>query len=70
MSEDGQLQAVLRSGVVIERAKGFLAEHTNLSMDQAFDLLCRYALAHNAGLAEVAGALIDRTVSVDAITAV
>ena len=56
-----QLQAALTSRVIIEQAKGVLAQHSGLRMDQAFGLMRRYARAHNTRLAEVARALIGRT---------
>ena len=64
-----QLQAALTSRVIIEQAKGLLAQHTQRPMDQAFDLLRRYARAHNTRLAEVARGLVERTLDPDTITA-
>ena len=49
-----QLQTALTSRVVVEQAKGVLAQHHGLSMDAAFDRLRRYARDHNLRLAEVA----------------
>jgi GAF domain-containing protein len=49
-----QLQTALNSRVVIEQAKGVLAQHHDLTMDVAFDRLRRYARNHNLRLAEVA----------------
>lgn len=56
-----QLQAALNSRVIIEQAKGVLAQYAALSMDEAFDLMRRYARADNQRLAEVARALAERT---------
>jgi len=64
-----QLQAALTSRVIIEQAKGLLAQHTQRPMDQAFDLLRRYARGHNTRLAEVARGLVERTLDPDTITA-
>lgn len=49
-----RVQAALNSRVVIEQAKGVLAQRGELSMDAAFDRLRRYARAHNLRLSEVA----------------
>jgi hypothetical protein len=49
-----QLQTALTSRVVVEQAKGVLAQHHGLTMDAAFDQLRRYARAHNLRLADVA----------------
>jgi GAF domain-containing protein len=56
-----QLQAALNSRVIIEQAKGVLAQHAGLRMDQAFTQLRGYARAHNRRLAEVARDLADTT---------
>jgi len=56
-----QLQTALRSRVVIEQAKGMLAEHLFTTVDQAFRLLNRYARDHNRRLTEVARDVVDRT---------
>jgi transcriptional regulator with GAF, ATPase, and Fis domain len=57
----GQLQIALNSRVVIEQAKGILAERLQTSPDEAFLLLRRYARNHNHALTELAGDVIRGT---------
>ena len=54
-----QLQAALNSRVVIEQAKGKLAERTGLDMNQAFTLLRQRARNNNERLTDVARYVID-----------
>ncbi len=49
-----QLQTALNSRVVIEQAKGVLAQHMGQSMNAAFDRLRGYARRNNLRLSEVA----------------
>src|SRR6266478_3256762 len=56
-----QLQTALNSRVVIEQAKGKLAERLGLDMEQAFALLRDYARNRNLRLADLAQAFIDGT---------
>jgi GAF domain-containing protein len=49
-----QLQTALNSRVVIEQAKGVLAQHAGVDMNEAFHLLRRYARGNNMRLADVA----------------
>jgi GAF domain-containing protein len=55
-----QLQTALDSRVVIEQAKGVLAEHAGLSMSAAFETLRAYARANQARLSDVAAAIAAR----------
>jgi transcriptional regulator with GAF, ATPase, and Fis domain len=54
-----QLQAALNSRVVIEQAKGVIAERRHLDMDQSFTLLRGTARTSNRRLAELARAVVD-----------
>jgi GAF domain-containing protein len=54
-----QLQDALSSRIVIEQAKGMVAEKAGLSMELAFTTLRAFARSHNLRLVEVAGAVID-----------
>jgi GAF domain-containing protein len=54
-----QLQGALTSRVIIEQAKGVLAERSGLSMGVAFELLRRYARGHHVRLADVAHELVE-----------
>ena len=57
-----QLQAALNSRVIIEQAKGMIAEHLIVTVDDAFKLLRNYAHYHNRKLSEVAGDVVDRRI--------
>jgi transcriptional regulator with GAF, ATPase, and Fis domain len=54
-----QLQGALNSRVVIEQAKGKLAERLGLDMDQAFTVLRSHARNRNLRLSDLAQAFID-----------
>ncbi|MDX3568576.1 GAF and ANTAR domain-containing protein [Streptomyces bobili] len=54
-----QLQTALNSRVLIEQAKGKLAERQGIDMEQAFTTLRGYARAHNRRLSDLARAFID-----------
>ncbi|MCW2715967.1 MAG: hypothetical protein JWN88_3014 [Frankiales bacterium] len=55
-----QLQQALTSRVLIEQAKGMLAQVGGLDMDDAFAVLRRYARDHNLRLGDLAGAVVRR----------
>jgi transcriptional regulator with GAF, ATPase, and Fis domain len=60
-----QLQRALDSRVVLEQAKGVLAQRAGLDMDQAFAALRRYARDHNLRLTDVATAVVTRRLRAD-----
>ncbi|HTL84787.1 MAG TPA: GAF and ANTAR domain-containing protein [Acidimicrobiia bacterium] len=64
-----QLELALESRVVIEQAKGIVAERNHMSVDDAFDQIRRFARAHNRLLSETARQIIDGSLQVDALTA-
>jgi transcriptional regulator with GAF, ATPase, and Fis domain len=64
-----QLQTALNSRVVIEQAKGKLAERLGLDMDQAFNLLRDFARARNLRLSNLAQAFIDGSETLAGLTA-
>lgn len=54
-----ELQGALNSRVVIEQAKGLLAESAQIDVDEAFIRLRAHARDHNRKLADVAGDLME-----------
>jgi GAF domain-containing protein len=60
-----QLGHALNSRIVIEQAKGMLAERAGLDMGEAFSWLRNHARNHNRHLADVARAVIDGTLVPD-----
>jgi len=56
-----QLQHALNSRIVIEQAKGMVAQREGLNMEQAFFALRTHARNHNLRLADVAEAVIGGT---------
>ncbi|HVE97960.1 MAG TPA: GAF and ANTAR domain-containing protein [Mycobacteriales bacterium] len=58
----GQLQHALTSRIAIEQAKGVLAERLSIGVDQALDVMRRYARSHNEKLTEVALAVVNGAV--------
>jgi transcriptional regulator with GAF, ATPase, and Fis domain len=62
-----QLQAALNSRIMIEQAKGVLAERTHTSPDEAFVVMRTHARNQNRRLTDVAAGLLDGTL--DLLTA-
>ena len=61
---NAQLQTALTSRVFLEQAKGMLAQHSGLDMDQAYKVLRKFARDHNLGLTDVAQAVASRSLPV------
>lgn len=59
-----QLQGALKSRIVIEQAKGIVAERSHCSMESAFAHLRSYARMRNLRLADVASGTVDGTIEV------
>jgi len=53
-----QLRSALTHHIVVEQAKGFLRERLDISVDEAFSLLRRYARTHGDHLTDVARQLM------------
>ncbi|MEV4503337.1 GAF and ANTAR domain-containing protein [Streptomyces klenkii] len=60
--DKAQLQAALHSRVVIEQAKGVLAERWQVSLDEAFESLRDYARPRQMRLADLARQVVQGTV--------
>jgi GAF domain-containing protein len=58
-----QLNHALNSRIIIEQAKGILAERTHLDMNDAFSWLRNHARNHNLLLVDVAQSVIDGTLA-------
>lgn len=64
-----QLQNALQSRVLIEQAKGVLAERLSIGMSQAFEALRRYSRSRHQHLSAVAEAVVAGRIDVDALGA-
>jgi GAF domain-containing protein len=62
-----QLEGALESRVVIEQAKGIVAERNSVPIDEAFELLRGYARTHNQMLRRTAQEVIEGTLASDAL---
>lgn len=65
----GQLQRALNSRIVIEQAKGIVAEHTGSEVGQAYQLLRWYARDRNLPLRAVASAVVAGELGVEELGA-
>jgi AmiR/NasT family two-component response regulator len=64
-----QLQTALNSRVIIEQAKGKLAERLGVDTDQAFSLLRDRARTSNCRLSDLARAFVDGTETLTGLNA-
>jgi GAF domain-containing protein len=64
-----QLQTALNSRVIIEQAKGVLAQRDGIGMEAAFDRMRRYARTNNRRLGELARQVVTGEVDLDALLA-
>ena len=62
-----QLESALESRIVIEQAKGIVAERSHVGIDSAFELLRGYARTNNRLLRDTAREVIEGTLSTDAL---
>lgn len=62
-----QLNSALNSRIVIEQAKGMLAERRGLDIESAFKILRHHARNHNVLLADVARSVVDGSLGTAAL---
>ena len=63
-----QLRTALYSRVTIEQAKGVISAHTDVNMDDAFQLLRHHARSNRQLLTDVASDIIHRRLTIDSPT--
>ena len=56
-----QLQSALNSRILIEQAKGVVAQRLGVSIDDSFQIIRSYARSHQLGIGDVAARLVART---------
>lgn len=66
---DAQLQHALDSRIIIEQAKGMVAEHSGVDMPTAFDRIRTLARNTNTKLTDLAGQIVDGQVDLATIVA-
>ena len=66
---NAELQGALDSRVVIEQAKGTIAERGGIGTDEAFERLRTYARERSAKLTDVAVAVVSHTLTEDEVAA-
>jgi AmiR/NasT family two-component response regulator len=55
-----QLQRALDTRLIVEQAKGFLACSRDISTDEAFDRMRKYARSHNSDIHLISREVLDR----------
>jgi transcriptional regulator with GAF, ATPase, and Fis domain len=64
----GQLQGALNSRIIIEQAKGAVAQMRSCTVDEAFTLLRSYCRTHNLRLSDVAQAVVTDSQPIPGLT--
>ena len=65
---NSQLSHALNSRIIIERAKGMVAQTLDCDMDHAFSELRRFSRNHNLGITVVAAQVVGREIAVSDLT--
>lgn len=69
LEKRAQLEHALQSRIVIEQAKGVLAERLRLSLDEAFDVLRRASRSNGLKASAVARRILDEPETPDIVLA-
>ena len=64
---NSQLSYALNSRIIIEQAKGMVAQTMNFEMDEAFAKMRTYSRDNNVGLTVVASQIVERELSVETL---
>jgi GAF domain-containing protein len=62
-----QLQTALQSRILVEQAKGALAAHAGVSVDEAFTRMRSHARSHNLTLTDIASRVVNGTIATDVL---